>query len=591
MVVSNEHRRERALATLLVAMGALLSAPVAAQAQALPEVQLPKLQLQRFRPAPGPADFINVYGSPVPKHLEWDFGAYLDFADDPLNIATAGIGGSALDRSTVDEQLTLSLIANIGLGDQFEVGLLWPITLFQTSDELQPILLNDPSFSTSNLQRTALNDPRITGKWRIVELAEHGYGLALVSALYLPLANQNALTSDGGVGAELLMAADAFLYKGVRGGANAGFRYRPSRRELRGNVIGNEIIWGLAASIPMFMEKLDALVELDGAVSVATRPDNQSCCREGEVYVGTRAALRYRVRPEWSLTGGVGAGATEGIGAPDYRVFLGLTGHWVTGGDWGYDFDNDGIYGSRDLCPDEPEDFDGFEDDDGCPDPDNDGDGVVDALDKCPNTPPGVAVKDDGCPDDDLDGDGIPNDLDKCPEDPEDFDGFEDGDGCPDPDNDGDGIPDSVDLCPNEPETFNGFEDEDGCPDNPNEKVVISKNKLIITEPVYFAVNKEQILSRSFPILQDVARVLKENPQIKLVRIEGHTDDRGRDQYNLDLSKRRAESVRTYLIKQGIVRDRLQAVGYGKVMPIADNETEEGRAKNRRVEFTIVEQD
>ena len=122
-------------------------------------------------------------------------------------------------------------------------------------------------------------------------------------------------------------------------------------------------------------------------------------------------------------------------------------------------------------------------------------------------------------------------------------------------------------------------------------KVVISKNKLIITEPVYFAVNKEQILVRSFPILQDVARVLKENPQIKLVRIEGHTDDRGRDQYNLDLSKRRAESVRTYLIKQGIVRDRLQAVGYGKAMPIADNETEEGRAKNRRVEFTIVEQD
>ena len=401
MVVINEHRSGRALATLLVMMGAWLGAPGAGSAQGLPEVELPKLQLQRFRPAPGPADFINVYGSPVPKHLDWDFGAYLDFADDPLNIATAGIGGSALDRSTVDEQLTLSLIANIGLGDQFEVGLLWPITLFQTSDELQPIMLNDPSFSSNSLQRTALNDPRITGKWRIVELAEHGYGLALVSALYLPLATQNSLTSDGGVGAELLMAADAFLYKGVRGGVNAGFRYRPSRRELRGNVLGNEIIWGLAASIPMFMEKLDALLELDGAVSVATRPDNQSCCREGEVYVGTRAALRYRVRPEWSLTGGVGAGATEGIGAPDYRVFLGLTGHWVTGGDWGYDFDNDGIYGERDLCPDEEEDFDGFEDADGCPDPDNDRDGILDVDDKCPN-------------------------------DPETYNGFEDEDGCPD---------------------------------------------------------------------------------------------------------------------------------------------------------------
>ena len=289
------------------------------------------------------------------------------------------------------------------------------------------------------------------------------------------------------------------------------------------------------------------------------------------------------------MTGGLGAGLSSGVGTPDIRVILGLSGHWVTGGSWGYDYDGDGVYGERDLCPNDGEDFDGHEDFDGCPDLDNDGDGVLDRDDQCDNTPEGVEVKDDGCPDDDLDGDGIPNRYDDCPEDLEDRDRFEDSDGCPDPDNDGDGIFDREDNCPNDPEEFNGFLDEDGCPDRPDEKVVISKNKIIITEPVYFATNKDRILDRSKDILDEVARVLAENPQIALVRIEGHTDSRGRDSYNLTLSQRRASAVREYLIKDGIDRDRLEAVGYGETIPIADNETADGRAKNRRVEFTIVE--
>jgi len=131
----------------------------------------------------------------------------------------------------------------------------------------------------------------------------------------------------------------------------------------------------------------------------------------------------------------------------------------------GGDRDGDGIADSRDLCPDEPEDFDGFEDTDGCPDPDNDKDGVLDVNDRCPNAP---GPRGDGCPRSvgtDRDHDGIPDAMDKCPDDPEDKDGFQDDDGCPDPDNDMDGIPDVRDKCPNEPETFNGYQDDDGCPD------------------------------------------------------------------------------------------------------------------------------
>jgi hypothetical protein len=141
---------------------------------------------------------------------------------------------------------------------------------------------------------------------------------------------------------------------------------------------------------------------------------------------------------------------------------------------WGSSRDSDGdkISGSRDNCPQEPEDKDGFNDSDGCPDPDNDNDGILDANDKCPNV---AEDKDgfqdeDGCPDYDNDEDKIPDSLDKCPDKAEDNDTVQNADGCPNYDDDGDKIPDSLDKCPDQPEDIDGFEDQDGCPDFDNDK-------------------------------------------------------------------------------------------------------------------------
>jgi outer membrane protein OmpA-like peptidoglycan-associated protein len=135
------------------------------------------------------------------------------------------------------------------------------------------------------------------------------------------------------------------------------------------------------------------------------------------------------------------------------------------------DKDRDGIPASIDKCPDQPEDYDGFEDEDGCPDPDNDGDGIPDAKDKCPDLPEDKdGFEDsDGCPDNDNDRDGITDDKDECPDDPEDFDDYLDSDGCPDEDNDNDNIPDFRDRCPNAAEDYDGFQDDDGCPDEDND--------------------------------------------------------------------------------------------------------------------------
>jgi outer membrane protein OmpA-like peptidoglycan-associated protein len=239
--------------------------------------------------------------------------------------------------------------------------------------------------------------------------------------------------------------------------------------------------------------------------------------------------------------------------------------------------------------------MDGFQDEDGCADPDNDADGILDATDKCANEPEtkNGFEDEDGCADQlppppDTDGDGLVDPSDRCPQAAEDKDGFEDEDGCPDLDNDRDGVADTDDKCPKEPETINGVKDEDGCPDKGKVKVLVEGEKIVILEKVFFANNKATILPKSFPLLRQVSQVLKANPQIELVRVEGHTDDKGEDGANLVLSRTRAEAVRDRLAMEGIEASRLEAVGYGEAKPIASNKTNAGREQNRRVEFTIV---
>lgn len=252
------------------------------------------------------------------------------------------------------------------------------------------------------------------------------------------------------------------------------------------------------------------------------------------------------------------------------------------------DQDGDGIPDDVDQCPLDPEDFDGFEDEDGCPDLDNDGDGIPDAVDLCPNVPEDLdGYQDaDGCPDFDNDGDGISDINDQCPDVSEDFDGYQDEDGCPDADNDGDGITDFLDQCPFEPETYNGHQDEDGCPDS-EPLAQIDGDVIKLNQKVFFRTAKHDILPQSFPLLNEVATILIDNPTIT-IRVEGHTDSRGGDSYNKQLSDRRAASVVEYLRGQGVDGSRMTSVGYGKERPIEDNATEAGRAANRRVEVHIT---
>lgn len=281
------------------------------------------------------------------------------------------------------------------------------------------------------------------------------------------------------------------------------------------------------------------------------------------------------------------------------------------------DQDDDGILDSNDSCPTEPEDLDGHNDEDGCPETetDIDGDGIQNEVDQCPEVPEDrdSFQDDDGCPDPDNDADRVLDVNDRCPMDPEDLDSFQDDDGCPDPDNDNDGVVDTQDNCPMEPGVIENRgcpdRDRDGdtvvdrvdnCPDEPGtvenhgcreqQLVEIREGQIMILEKVYFRVNSHVIERRSYPLLDQVAAVLNAHPELLRVRVEGHTDARGSRARNMSLSQRRVNSVVTYLVRKGVVRSRLEAVGFGPDRPVIPNATtEEQHEANRRVEFVIVE--
>lgn len=236
------------------------------------------------------------------------------------------------------------------------------------------------------------------------------------------------------------------------------------------------------------------------------------------------------------------------------------------------DDDGDGVANYLDKCPNTPK---GVEVDTvGCP-LDTDGDGVPDYLDKCPGTPAGVKVDAKGCPID-SDGDGVPDYLDKCPGTPA---GVKvDAKGCP-LDSDGDGVADYLDKCPGTPK---------GVPVNkvgcPLEGIEIIGDEWMVRGHVLFDTNKHAIKTEAKDILSKIGAFLVKNQQY-LVEIQGHTDSTGTAAWNATLSQRRADSVRTFLAGEGVGTDRMTAKGYGPSDPIASNDTAEGRAKNRRVDF------
>jgi outer membrane protein OmpA-like peptidoglycan-associated protein len=643
---------------------ALTTALLGVASPARAQLKTGPIDLQIFRPAADSKGYFTLNGAQVLAPLDVSFGLITTIAWKPLQLkGVANDDHSISSAVTVNNLITTTLQGAIGIvqGDHLglQIGLQLPIVVL--SGDATPTDIRDPNVINDDRQYQmgpqGIGDLVIQPKIRFINPSRKKIGVSLLPSMVLPTGDKNSFMGENQFIFQPSVVVDANWgrYGLLRTAINVGARIRtkgastfidntdyfprstttnwnaaatpPSGTNVPTNTgqgikVGNEILAGLGAAWGLVPFRFDLVGEVYGFWGLNSKqihPDNSESAMKpgGEAVVGIKL---YLASNSFFEAGGGYQIMPSSYGAAKGRLFLGFIFEPGIG-----DRDGDGIKDDVDKCPDDPEDYDGFEDEDGCPDPDNDKDGIPDELDSCPNDPETYnGYKDeDGCPDGvvrDRDGDGIPDDVDKCPDEPEDFDGFEDEDGCPDPDNDKDGIPDKVDLCPNDPEDFDGFEDEDGCPDPdndhdripdkldkcPNEPetyngfededgcpdkglVVVQRGKLEIMDKIYFETDKDEILPRSFPLLDQIAGTIKGHPEIKLIEVQGHADERGDDEHNLDLTDRRAKSVVRALEDRDVSLGRLRGKGYGETKPICTQHNEDCWSKNRRVEFIIIQ--
>ncbi|MFT6399089.1 MAG: outer membrane protein OmpA-like peptidoglycan-associated protein [Bradymonadia bacterium] len=587
---------------LAVALSAV-AAPAVVSAQGFDTQQFnlgPSLSTNHF----------NVSSARILDHTQYEFGLMLDYASSPL------VFDPRLEEELVeivDGQLTLGLNGAIGLFDRLEIGFSVPLILDQTGDEYAPLgdaAAPDPGFGVGDVRIV----PEVLFFNQDTDEDPGGAALSLALHLWLPTGSEEVYQGDGGIRLEPRVAFDYVLPRDVTVSANVGYLLR-QEAVLANLEVDDTFTWGLGLDVPF--SDFHAIAELTGDVSTAA-----SGSAAEETPLATNLGGRYFFANGIMAQAGLGVGMNQGFGTPRWRFFAGLSyartpdadpdddgilrdddacpleaedfdGFEDTDGCPERDNDQDGVNDEDDGCPMDAEDVDGFEDDDGCVDTDNDSDRILDEDDACPDEPEDIDGFEemDGCPDPDNDGDGVLDVDDFCPLDAEDVDGFEDSDGCPDEDNDRDGRLDAVDACPDEAEDFDGLEDEDGCPEEGAGAVQLTCDAIEITERVYFDTDSDTIQARSFNLLDQIAGVMRGAQFIRSMRVEGHTDDRGDAEYNRDLSDRRAQAVLRYLVEAGVESRRLQAMGFGEEQPVADNETRDGQNQNRRVDFVVVDQD
>jgi outer membrane protein OmpA-like peptidoglycan-associated protein len=619
----------RRLAIVVATLSALVSGQAAGQTRAL--------DAHFFRPALFSGGIFAIDRAALTSKWEPAFKFFFNHEATPLRLKFPQPGCTANcigQQDMISSAQVFNLQAQFGIMRWLEIGLDLPLVRHSLTSNPAPdkkegfeLLSAADPITNTGYPNVSPMDMRVGLKGTLLNTS--GFALALAVEGTIPFGDELVFAGEKTftVHPRLLASLD---HKALTVAANVGYHYRPQSLVLWDDPetleerdkplfgVGQELTFGAGAAY-RFHRVIGVGAEFYGAVPLRTSNYNvlssrteytdKSKCPGGVVpcEVTTSSPVAPPTAPVTEALGGViltpvtgvdiavgaGGGITGDARRVAMRLFAGIS--WLPGAEAPSigvrDRDGDAVPDNRDQCPDQAEDKDGFQDEDGCPDRDNDGDGVLDDIDKCVTE---AEDKDgfqdeDGCPDLDNDGDGIADDLDKCPNEAEDKDGFQDEDGCPDLDNDGDGIADDKDKCPAEPETANGYQDEDGCPDTPPTGVQVAGGKINIPEQIQFKRGSAVLDPVSYKLLNEIGRKIIANPQIGVVRIEGHTDDSGSKEANDRLSQARADSVKAYLVGKGVPADRLQTAGYGSSRPIDPRKTDAARAKNRRVEFVVIQ--
>jgi outer membrane protein OmpA-like peptidoglycan-associated protein len=522
-----ESARSRWLAPAF-AMLAVLAAPSLASAQDA------SFYVDRLKIGGAPEDGIGVWRPQMGQKTRLFGQLGIGFALRPFRVENYV---DTIDQAPIVEQqngdpvaaqLITYMTAGAEIADRFAFQVSFPLA-FQSVNSTynEDAQVTDDAIDEKTV---APMDLRLDARLILFRTASRSFKLGLEGAAFLPTGNEFSWGGDRNISGQVGIGAE-YDAKSFFVVLNAGYHFRPAAK-LNEFKLNDEIIYGLGAFVPLKEDRYRVGAQLFGAVGLLDDTSGDVDNIPLEWMVEGRMNLGNDPR---QLYVGAGAGTRLTAGyAPDFRA-VGVVGGWFPLEDW--DVKND--KGFRYKIPA------------------------------------------------DSDGDKLADDIDMCPMDKEDKRGSNTDDGCPEllNDADSDGVPDVEDACPKEPGPRNPDPAKNGCPEFIRR--MKGSAQIEVLQEVQFAFDRADLLPPAFPILNEVVRLLKVNPDIVLVSIEGHTDDLGSHEHNDELSAARARSVMAYLIKRGIAPNRVESKGFGKRKPIADNQTAEGRQKNRRVEFHI----
>jgi outer membrane protein OmpA-like peptidoglycan-associated protein len=614
---------------------------------------------QLYRPALDPFGVLSLDGARGLVKHDFSLKVGIGFGQDPLRVAVPGIGPNEFTNDTEADSvlkrvITANITAAFALSDRLSFGFDVGVIRTDTDDgygkrglysddapapssgliSLRPLSNIDPSGNFEDQGLSGPTDARLGIKYRLLT---GNFGAALITSLFVPFGDEEMFLGDADLVFEPRLALELGLGKLRLIGNLAAklrkrtvleaFNYRIEGPDAASPVLdlGSELVSGggvVLELLPQLSASAEATMFTPLPASLSwgdcTLNDGRDCdaladddyygdVGYGDLALQVLGGINFRASTDTTIAVAGGRSAFLGDGRGEtLRLMVGI--NWQPSPEGARtvgrgDVDGDSIPDQIDVCPDEPEDRDRYQDDDGCPDLDNDGDGVIDANDKCASEPEdrdGFA-DDDGCPERDNDGDGVSDVTDRCPSDAEDVDQFEDDDGCPEEDNDGDNIADAKDKCPNEPETVNGVDDLDGCPD----QTAAGGPQMDPTRinlrgaRVEFAGSRNANLTRaSRAVLDDVAKLLTDDYPSVRVRVEVHVPlgtksktasaARRAQQRDRGLAQDRAAQIVRYLVDKGVAVDRIQGAGIGSAVPI--NPRDPSAADNERVEFVRIEQ-
>ncbi len=429
-------------------------------------------------PRAGSGTFAQVGGATLTPPGRMGFGVVTAYQKRPIVLTLPSTDPKGSEAAAIDDQLNATFLFSAGVLPRLELDAAVPFTLWQTGVGDSPLKEQQPG----GLTRSVPRDPRVGLTFAALPrpvTTRDGLAVVARADAVLPFGDERLYAGQSGFGFAPSVAAEwrggAFLI-----GVDVGARVRKTS-ELSGTRVGSQLVEAIGASYDVLRDERlavtaevfalqglarQAVVVRDGAGALVDG-GSRSSHMPASFLIGARSSPAFAGDLSFSLSAGSAIPLSDNDAtSPRLRV-VGAMRYAPLG----RDRDRDGVLDRDDRCPDEPEDRDGFQDDDGCPDLDNDGDGIPDERDRCRDAPEDKDgfQDEDGCPEPDDDGDGVLDADDQCRGEPEDKDGFQDEDGCPEPDNDKDGIPDKDDKCPNGAEDMDGFRDEDGCPDPDND--------------------------------------------------------------------------------------------------------------------------